>query len=112
MHSLRIVLGGGIYSIENLDILAVNTARVHCVNLKTERERNGRKAYQGSGSRIDKLMLSASRHDHEVPSFDVLVFTRDGGFADAGGESEGLVDGVDLKGQKEKTQEKSQFNGP
>ena len=73
---------------------------------KREREREEKQAYQGSGTGIDKLMLSAGGHDHEVPGFDVLVFTRDGGFADAGGEGEGLVDGVDLEEQKNEKRKK------
>ena len=53
--------------------------------------------YQWCRSSIDELMLCASRHDHQVSSFNILVFAGDGGFANARGEGQGLVDGVDLK---------------
>lgn len=42
-------------------------------------------------------MLGTSRHYHQVPSFDILVLARDCGFAGTGGESQGLVNGMDLK---------------
>ena len=41
-------------------------------------------------------MLSTSRHNHEVSSFDILVFTGNGGFAYSRGKSQGLIDSVDL----------------
>ena len=37
--------------------------------------------YQWCRSSVDELMLSASRHDHQVSSFDILIFTGNGGFA-------------------------------
>lgn len=43
-------------------------------------------AYQRCRTRIDELMLRTSRHDHQIASFDVLVFAGDGRFALAGGE--------------------------
>ena len=57
----------------------------------------GRKDYQGRRACIDELMLSTSRHYHEVSSFDILVFTSDRGFAYSRGECQGLVDGVNLR---------------
>ena len=42
-------------------------------------------------------MLRACRHDHQVSGFHVLVFAVDGRFSGSGGESQGLVDGVDLE---------------
>ena len=45
---------------------------------------------------IDELMLSTSWHNHEVSSFDVLVFTSNSGLADSRGEGQGLVDGMNL----------------
>ena len=53
-------------------------------------------SYQRCRASIDELMLSASRHHHEVSSFDVLIFTSNSGFTDSGGEGQGLIDGVDL----------------
>ena len=53
--------------------------------------------YQWCRSSVDELMLSASRHDHKVSSFDILIFTGNSGFADARGEGQGLVDGVNLE---------------
>ena len=53
--------------------------------------------YQWCRSSVDELMLRPSRHNHEVSSFDILVFTGNGGFADARGEGQGLVDSVDLE---------------
>ena len=41
-------------------------------------------------------MLGASRYDHEVSSFDVLVLASYRGFAGTGGKSQGLVDGMNL----------------
>ena len=41
-------------------------------------------------------MLGASRYHHEVSSFDILVLASYCGFADTGGEGQGLVDGVKL----------------
>ena len=41
-------------------------------------------------------MLGASRYHHEVSRFDVLVLAGYRGFANSGGESQGLVDGVNL----------------
>lgn len=52
--------------------------------------------YQWCRASVDELMLGTSGHDHEVPSFDILVFTSDGGFAYSGGKGQGLVDGVNL----------------
>lgn len=42
-------------------------------------------------------MLSTRRDDHEVSSLDVLVFASNGRFAHTRGESQGLVDGVNLR---------------
>ena len=41
-------------------------------------------------------MLGASRDHHKVSSFDILVLASYCGFADTGGESQGLVDGMNL----------------
>ena len=60
------------------------------------RRKVGRKSYQWGRASIDELMLGTSRHNHEVPSFDVLVLTSDSGFAYSRGECQGLVDGVNL----------------
>lgn len=53
--------------------------------------------YQWCRSSVDELMLCTSRHNHEVSSFDILVFTGNGGFADARCEGQGLVDSVNLE---------------
>ena len=42
-------------------------------------------------------MLRTSRHNHKVSSFDILIFSSNGGFADTRSESQGLVDGVNLQ---------------
>ena len=52
--------------------------------------------YQRCRTGIDELMLGTSRHNHEVSSFDVLVFTSNSGLADSRGEGQGLVDGMNL----------------
>ena len=52
--------------------------------------------YQWCWARIDELMLGASWHYHEVSSFDILIFTRNGGFAGSSGEGQDLVDEVSL----------------
>jgi len=62
--------------------------------LMTERERA--MAYQWRWPSVDELMLCPSRHDHQIPGFDILVFAVDGGAAHARGEGQGLVDCVDL----------------
>lgn len=41
-------------------------------------------------------MLGTCRHDHQVPGFDILVFSGYCGFSRSGCECQGLVDGVDL----------------
>ena len=53
--------------------------------------------YQWCRSSVYELMLRTSRHNHEISSFDILVFTGNGGFADARSEGQGLVDGVNLE---------------
>ena len=53
--------------------------------------------YQWCRSSVDELMLRTSRHNHKVSSFDILVFTGNGSFAHARGESQSLVDGVNLE---------------
>ena len=54
-------------------------------------------SYQWCGSSVDELMLSASWHNHEVSGLNILIFTSDGGFAYSRGESQGLVDGMNLE---------------
>ena len=53
-------------------------------------------SYQWCRASIDELMLSTSRHNHEVSSFDILVFTSNSGLADSRGEGQGLVNGMNL----------------
>ena len=53
--------------------------------------------YQWCRSSVDELMLRASRHNHKVSSFDILVFTGNGSFTYAGSKGQGLVDGVNLE---------------
>ena len=53
--------------------------------------------YQWCRSSVDELMLSASRYDHKVSSFDILIFTGNGGFAYSRSEGQGLVNGVNLE---------------
>ena len=42
-------------------------------------------------------MLSTSWHDHEVPSLDILIFARDGGFGCSRGEAQYLINEMDLR---------------
>ena len=42
-------------------------------------------------------MLSTRRHDHQVSSFDILVFTSNGSFTYTRCEGQSLVDGVNLR---------------
>ena len=65
-------------------------------------------AYQWCRSSIDELMLSASRHDHQVSSLDILIFARNGGFAHARSERQGLVDRMNLE-EKKSTQSSVQY---
>ena len=51
---------------------------------------------QWCGASVDKLMLRACWHDDKVSSFDVLIFSCDGGFAYAGSEGQDLINGVFL----------------
>ena len=53
-------------------------------------------SYQWCRASIDELMLSTSRHNHEVSSFDILVFTSNSSLADSRGEGQGLVNGMNL----------------
>ncbi len=94
MHGLGVVFGGGIDCIEDLRVMMSV-----CVVVSSRRQVHRKEeAYQWCRASIDELMLSTSRHYHEVPSFDILVFTSNGGFADSRGEGQDLVDGVSLRG--------------
>ena len=69
-----------------------------CVVLSLRRQVHRKEeAYQWCRASIDELMLSTSRHYHKVSSFDILVFTTNGGFAYARGEGQDLVNGMSLR---------------
>lgn len=54
------------------------------------------KSYQWRGAGIDELMLGPGRYHHQISSLDILILAIDGGFADTGGERQGLIDRVNL----------------
>lgn len=93
VHGLGVVFGRGIDCIEDLWVV-VSVLRL-CSSSRIGRRRKKRN-YQWRRASIDELMLSTSRHNHEISSFDILVFTSNSGFAYSRGESQGLVDGVNL----------------
>lgn len=88
------MFGGGIDCVEDLGVIL--SACLFALRW-IEDVWGGEEFYQWCRASIDELMLGTSWHHHEVPSFDILVFARDCGFAGTGGESQGLVNGVDLK---------------
>ena len=93
MNGLGIVFGRGVDCVEYLGFVAVSMS----VFIYQELVLNeGEEGYQWCRASIDELMLSTSRHNHEVSSFDVLVFTSNSGLADSRGEGQGLVDGMNL----------------
>lgn len=53
-------------------------------------------SYQRGRAGVDELVLRAGRNNHQIPSLDILIFAIYCSFADAGGEGQCLVDGVDL----------------
>ena len=53
-------------------------------------------AYEGCGTCIHELVLGTRRHDHEVSSFDVLVFPGYCSFSRSGCKCQSLINGVDL----------------
>ena len=61
--------------------------------LKIEQELTDQRCW----ARVDELMLRSRWHDDKVAGFDILVFPVYSCFGGAGGEGEGLVDGVHLR---------------
>ena len=51
---------------------------------------------QRCGASIDELVLSPGWYNHEVASFDILVFAGDGCPGSTGSEGKSLVNSVDL----------------
>ena len=71
------MLGRGIDCVENLGLMLSVCVSFPCTKHKAHRKRE---QYQWCRASIDKLMLGTSRYYHEVSSFDILVFTSNGGF--------------------------------
>lgn len=88
------MLGGGIDCVEDLVVMLSVYVLFPCPGYKVHRKKE---QYQWCRASIDELVLGTSRHYHEVSTFDILVFTSNGGFARPRGEGQGLVNGVDLR---------------
>ena len=83
MYGLRIMFSGGIDCVEDLGVIL----SACLFAFLGQGMFGGEEFYQWCRASIDELMLSSGWHDHEVPSFDILVFAPDCGFAGTGGES-------------------------
>lgn len=59
--------------------------------------------YQGRGTCIDKLVLSASRDNHQISSFYILILSIDRCFGNSRGESQSLVYGMNLSYFRKRT---------
>ena len=114
MYGLGIMFRWRIDCIEDLE----STLSVSAFFFEYKRTTASRKAeaYQWRRSSINKLMLSASRHNHQVSSLDILIFTRNSSLPDARSESQGLVDRMNLESEalslQSKIQSKNLKNAP